>query len=93
MSLGRGWTGEGSGGAYNHVNDGVDGIFHIKLPGWLQAGGGEVAAVGMVCGNDVEPLVLWLGDKEGRVRPAGSCAEPVPRGHTGDPQPPSGQGL
>lgn len=93
MSLGRGWAGEEAGSAHNHVDDGVDGILHVKLTGWLQAGGSEVAAVGMVRGNDVEPLVLQLGDEDGRVRPAGTCAGPVPRGHPGDPHPPSREGL
>lgn len=55
-----GWS-RGTGSTHNHVDNGVDGFLHIKLPGWLQAGGGEVAAVGMVRGNDIEPLVLGLG--------------------------------
>lgn len=60
---GVGWL-QGMGSTHNHVDDGVDGFLHIKLPGWLQAGSGEVAAVGMVCGDDVEPLVLELGRAE-----------------------------
>lgn len=69
--------------AHNHVDDGVDGFLHIDTLGWLQAGGSEVAAVGLVCGNDVEPLVLGLGGGEGRVRPAGTHAGPVPRDYPG----------
>lgn len=52
------------GSAHNHVDDCVDGLLHINLPGGLQAGGGEVAAVGVVCGNDVQPLVLGVGRVE-----------------------------
>lgn len=62
--MGRVWAGEGEGSAHDHVNDGVDGFLHIKIPGCLQAGGGEVAAVGMVRGDDVEPLVLGLGGEQ-----------------------------
>lgn len=64
MGLGRGRAGEGAGSAHNHVNDGVDGLLHIDLPGGLQAGGSEVAAVGVVCGDDVQPLVLGVGRAE-----------------------------
>lgn len=58
---GGGRLGRGTGGAHNHVDDGVDGLLHVEVPGRLQAGGGEVAAVGMVRGDDVEPLVLGVG--------------------------------
>lgn len=54
----RDGLGKGLLGAHNHINDGVDGLLHVELPRWLQAGGSEVAAVGMVRGDDVEPLVL-----------------------------------
>jgi len=66
---GRGELSRGTVSAHNHLNDVVDGLLHIKLPGWLQACGSAVAAVGMVCGNDVETLVLGLG---ARVRSSGT---------------------
>lgn len=84
---------EGAGCTHNHVDDGVDGFLHVELPGWLQAGGSEVAAVGMICGDDVEPLILGLGCGESRVRPVGTSAGPIPRDHPGDLHPPSREGL
>lgn len=72
---GRGGLSRGTGSAHNHLDDVVDCLLHIEIPGWLQAGGSEVAAVGMVRGNDVETLVLGLGV---RGRSAGThvgCAQ------------------
>lgn len=65
---GRGGLSRGTGSAHNHLDDVVDCLLHIEIPGWLQAGGSEVAAVGMVRGNDVETLVLGVGSQSKNCR-------------------------
>lgn len=86
---GGGRLGGGTGGAHNHVDDGVDGLLHVEVPSRLQAGGGEVAAVGMVCGDDVEPLVLGVG---GQSKTCGHSCRMCPGDMlgTGVPWPPWG---